>query len=114
MLSSQAKGLCREDFALYNSLMNELRKDSYWALLHNVWTLLRRLILLYVAMFLASHAWFQVLIFTAMSIFSLVYLLETHPFKAKKENNLSFFNEWVTLGISYLFMVINGACYVEP
>ena len=33
--------------------------------------------------------------------------------KQVKENKLILFNEAVTLGISYLFMVINGICYSE-
>ena len=52
--------LNKSDFEMYSPLVEGLRKDSILALLYNVWTVARRLILLYVAMFLAHQSWAQV------------------------------------------------------
>ena len=54
---AKAQNIKKEHFNLYTSLISELRKDSTLALLYNVWTIIRRIVLLYVAMFLASQAW---------------------------------------------------------
>ena len=48
-----------------------------------------------------------------MTLISMAYQLQSKPMKQVKENKLILFNEAVTLGISYLFMVINGICYSE-
>ena len=100
----------KEQFALFKPLVAGLRKDSVLSLLYNVWTYVRRLILLYVAMFMADLPNFQVAIFTGMSIFSMIYLLQSVPHKSSEEFKLALVNESFTLMIGYLFMAINGVC----
>ena len=49
--------LTKKDFKLYKSLTRDLHKDSRISLAINFFTMARRLILLYVAMFLEHLAW---------------------------------------------------------
>lgn len=70
--------------------------------------MVRRLILLYIAMFMEEHSWLQVSVFTLLSLASLVYLGYTRPFKTRQQNRLNIFNEWCSLVIAYHVMVLNG------
>ena len=85
-----------------------MRKTSLLSLLSNFFTMVRRLILLYIAMFLEEHSWLQVSVFTLLSLASLVYLGYTRPFKTRQQNRLNIFNEWCSLVIAYHVMVLNG------
>ena len=76
----------------------------------NFFVMVRRLVLLYVAMFLAQNNWYQVILFMLMSLVSLAYIGYNHSFKAKQENYLFSFNEAITLVLAYLIMVLNGLC----
>lgn len=62
-------------------------------------------------MFLAEHAWIQVIVFTCLSLLQLLYLVDTLPYKERYRNRLDIINEVFILTISYLVMVINGVCY---
>ena len=56
-LEAKVGTLTKKDFKLYKSLMSGLRKDSSLSLAINFFTMARRLVLLYVAMFVAQYAW---------------------------------------------------------
>ena len=71
--------------------------------------IIRRLILLYVAMFMQWNSLFQVLIFMMLSLLSSLYLVHARPYKKKINNFLQVFNEIMTLVVSYLLMNVNGA-----
>ena len=70
--------------------------------------LVRRLILLYTAFFLADHAWLQLILFMAMSLLDLMNMVHSMPMKQVSANWLNIFNECITLLVSYFVMVING------
>ena len=72
--------------------------------------IVRRLILLYSAMYMQDQVWFQVVMFASLSLMYLAYLVFTRPFKDGGENTMQIFNEYMTLTISYLVMVLNGLC----
>ena len=76
----------------------------------NFFMMFRRLVLLYVAMFLESYAWLQIIVFTSFSLSSNFYLAYTMPYKERLTNRISLFNELDTLLISYLVMVLVGLC----
>ena len=77
-------------------------------MINNFMILVRRLMLLYSAMYMQEHAWFQVVLFAFLSLLYLAYLTFTWPFKNMQENLMLIFNVYFTLTISYLVMVING------
>ena len=98
--------LTKEDFKIYKSLTNGLRKESSLSLAINFFTMTRRLILLYVAMFLDQHTWLQITAFMSLSFLSTLYLGYTWPYKERVQNNLSMFNETAILIIAYFIMVL--------
>ena len=91
--------------------MGGLKKDSKLALMDTFIIIMRRIVLLYVAMFVLEHPWLQASIFTSLSFLYLVYLLLVEPFEEVAELRLRVFNEYISLVISYLIMILNGHCY---
>lgn len=83
------------------------------SILNDFTVLIRRLILLYIAMFMADASWLQVGIFMILSCASLMYLGYTQPFKSRKQNLMSIFNEITALSVAYLVMVLNGMSHDE-
>ena len=100
--------LTKEDFKIYKSLTNGLRKESSLSLAINFFTMARRLILLYVAMLLDHYPWLQITVFMSLSLLSTLYLGYTWPYKNRVQNHLSMFNETAILIIAYLVMVLVG------
>ena len=100
----------KSHFRLYLPLYSGIRKHSIMALWLDFVVMLRRITLLYMYMFMGMASWLQVIIYTMLSFVELCYLLETKPLKDLKQLFLNFFNEIITLTISYLVMVINGLC----
>ena len=100
--------LRKEDFRIYKSLTNGLRKESSLSLAINFFTMVRRLVNLYMAMFLGQYAWLQITVFMAISLLSTLYLGYTWPYKKRVQNHLSMFNETAILIIAYLIMVLVG------
>ena len=70
--------------------------------------MVRRLVNLYMAMFLGQYAWLQITVFMAISLLSTLYLGYTWPYKKRVQNHLSMFNETAILIIAYLIMVLVG------
>ena len=92
-LKEKTCGLTKKDFKLYKMLYKGIRKESRLSLVINFALIVRRLIMLYVAMFLAQYAWLQIMLFVSLSLISQLHLVHTWPFKEKTENWLSIFNE---------------------
>ena len=82
-LQAKVGSLTKKDFKIYKSLMSGLRKDSILSLAINFFTIVRRLILLYVAMFLGHYAWLQIMVFVALSMVSSFNLAYTWPYKKR-------------------------------
>ena len=78
--------------------------------MNNFLVILRRLALLYIAMFLENQSWFQVILFTFFSVAFIIYLCYARPMNSRFKNNLSLFNEGITCIVAYLIMVLNGLC----
>ena len=53
MRSKKVEGIEKKDFRLYKPFIANLRKKSYLSLMYYFFNISRRLILLYIAMFLA-------------------------------------------------------------
>ena len=107
-LEKKVGNLNKKDFKIYKPLHSGLRKSSSLYMINNFMILVRRLMLLYSAMYMQEHAWFQVVLFAFLSLLYLAYLTFTWPFKNMQENLMLIFNVYFTLTISYLVMVING------
>ena len=72
--------------------------------------MIRRLVLLYMAMFVAQYSWLQVMTFSLLSLLYIAYLGYTHPNKSRKENMLGLFNEQITCIVAYEVIVLTGLC----
>ena len=103
-------GVEKSDFKKYKPLYEGLRKNSRFSLMINFFVILRRLLLLYIAMFLAQYSWAQVIMFMTMSLVSLAYVGYEHPYKSRRENRVLMFNEAIILAVAYMIMVLNGLC----
>jgi len=62
---------------------------------------MRRLLLLYVAMYLQEFGYLQMMLFTVSSLLGLVYLAVAKPFVGKSDNRINIFNEFIVLMASY-------------
>ena len=72
--------------------------------------MIRRLILLYVAMFFNNQVWLQVSCFMVLSLASLLYLTGAMPYKKPSLQFIQIFNRAGTLFVAYFIMVVNGVC----
>lgn len=79
-MENKAKGVKKSHFKLLKPLYEGLRKGTHMSLMVNFFEMIRRLILLYVAMFLIDKAWIQVIIFMTLSLMSLLYSSHSCPY----------------------------------
>lgn len=96
----------------YEPLIADVRKDSKLALSNHFFITIRRLTLLYMAMFILEWTWLTVLVFMIQNLLSLVYLIEVMPFEMKTRNNMNILNESVGLVVSYFVASINDTRYL--
>ena len=97
-------------FLRYKPFFKGVRKSSRMSLMIKFFFMARRLANLYVYMFMSEHPGLQVIIFMALSLISLMYLVSFKPYKKRVNNYLFILNEIITLFVAYHVMVINGMC----
>lgn len=95
---------------IYKPLHEGLRKSSTLCLMFNLFLIIRRISLLYAAMFLSDLPWLQMMLFMSLSSLSLFYMQHEFPKYHRNENILDIFNEAINLVISYNIMAFNGLC----
>ena len=101
----------KEAYEKYEVLVSDFRKDSILAMLSNFLILVRRLSLLYMAMFILDKSWLNILFFMAQTLFFLVFVILVRPYKEDFNNNLNIFNESCSLIICYFILQMNGNSY---
>ena len=99
--TKKASTINEAQFEKFAPLTENLRTDSLLAVYNNVLITVRRVLMLYLAMFILGHQWLQVLSFMVMNVVSMCFLLHAKPFDSKLMNNLSLFNEGMALVTSY-------------
>lgn len=67
------------DFSVYRSLTRGLRAESKLALMNGPVLFSRRIVLIYVAMFMHERPFAQMLIFQGLSLFSLLFVGYAQP-----------------------------------
>ena len=97
-----------DQFNKYQPLIDEVRSDSRIALSNNFFINIRRLTMLYMAMFVLGMGWLQVLAFMGLNFLSLCYLVTVSPYTDKSVNMLNTMNEAFSLLVSYFILSING------
>ena len=78
-LKRKAKGYNKERFLKYKPLYEGMRKNSKMALMSFFFLMVRRVTLLYAAMFINELPWLQIFLFITLSIWSLSYIGYTWP-----------------------------------
>ena len=73
----------------------------------NMIIIIRRLTLLYVAMFVIGRPWISVLSFMLQNVISLSFLLSIKPYATKSDNYLNSFNGLISLLVSYLIVQLS-------
>ena len=101
-----AAGAKKENFQWFKPLHDGLRKNSRMSLLIYMFEMIRRLILLFVALFMAKTPVFQIMAFMLFSCANLFYLGITRPFKLARDNKIRMMNEAFTFVVSEMMMVI--------
>ena len=91
--------------------MQDLRKDSRFAMFSSLFINIRRVTLLYMAMFILNRGWLQVLVFMSQNLFSTIFLLLVMPYEETFNNYLNIFNECISLLISYYITQNNDLRY---
>ena len=89
-------------------LVADFRRDSIPALLGNFLILIRRLSLLYMAMFILDQAWLNVMFFMLQSLFFLIFVIIFRPYEEEFNNRLNMVNEAFSLFICYFILSLNG------
>ena len=72
---------------------------------------IRRVTLLYMAMFILDKGWLQVLVFMSQNLLSTVFVLQVMPYEEPSNNLLNVFNECISLLISYYIAQNNDSKY---
>lgn len=112
-LIRKSKSIKLDSFLIYEPLVADLRKDSHAALFNNFIIMIRRLTLLFLAMFIVGHPFVQVLIFMLMNLFSLGFIITVMPYAVASNNYQNLLNEVISLLVSYFVVQINDQRY-EP
>ena len=97
-----------DQFEKYQPLIDEVRTDSRIALSNNFFINIRRLTMLYMAMFVIGMSWLQVIVFMLLNFLSLCYLVTVRPYTDRSVNMLNTMNEAFSLLVSYFVLAING------
>ena len=100
-LIRKASTINEDQFNVFEPLVDELRKDSRLAMFGHLIITVRRLTLLYMAMFVLGQQWLQILSFMLLNVVSLCYLLLSMPYENQATNYMNIINEVISLMITY-------------
>ena len=106
-LIKKSESIKADQFVVFEPLVSDLRKDSRVAMFSSFFILIRRLTLLYMAMFVHEMQWLQVMTFMAQNLISVCFLIIVMPYEDKKNNYLNIFNEVLSVLVSYFIIVVN-------
>ena len=90
---------------LFNGLKS---KNGFLPLLFNFLLVLRRIVLVVIAIQINKQAWLQVILFIIISEYICAYLWSVQPFESKSQNSLEITNELFILIIGYSAAVSVG------
>ena len=88
-------------------MIEGLKRTSRGALLYEFLLVTRRILLLYMAMFVREMAWLHIQLFMATNLIFLIYLGALRPFISKLNNHWHIFNEVTCLLVAYFVVCVN-------
>ena len=92
----------------FEPIVAGLKHHKQFGIFFTVGLVWRRIIMLFVAMFMDNYPIFQVLIFVGSSVFMLCFIGYQRPFISPKENRLELYNEFSILTVGILTMAHLG------
>jgi len=96
------------EFEAYEPLLSGLKLTEMFAVWMTVTMIYRRIIMVFVAMFLANYAWIQVISFVLCSLFIACIVCYVKPYINPTDTRLEIFNEFMVLSEGYFSMVYVG------
>lgn len=100
----EASHIDASSFESYEPLLSDLSLDKRSALLGSTLINIRRLTMLYMAMFVHERQWLQIQVFIQLNFLSFVYVLVVRPFDRAYLNFLNILNESIVLVVSYCIL----------
>lgn len=97
-----------QEWKLYEPILAGLKVYNRIGIFFTVCLIWRRIFMLFVAMFLADHAWLQVLIFLFSSLFMCCFIAQVWPFIKVGANRVELFNEVMIMTVGILAMANVG------
>ena len=99
-LIAKAESIDKSQFIKYQGMFQGLKQTSRFALLYEFLLVARRLLLLYMAMFVREMAWLHVQLFMLMNVLFLAYLGFFKPFLSKLTNYWHVGRSWVRISLN--------------
>ena len=96
------------DWEIYEPILAGLKVHNRIGIFFTVCLIWRRIILLFVAMFLDDYAWIQVIVFVYCSLFMCCFVAYSWPFIKATANDVELFNELMIMIVGVLAMVYVG------
>ena len=97
-----------QDWIKFEPILAGLKVHNRIGIFFTVCLIWRRIIMLFVAMFLDDHAWAQVLIFLLSSLFMLCFIGYFYPFIKQSANKMELFNELMIMACGALAIAYVG------
>ena len=98
-------------FAKYEGMIEGLKRSSRFALLYEFLLVTRRIVLLYMAMFVREKAWLHIMVFMATNLLFLIYLGALRPFIVPLSNQWQILNEITCILIAYFVACVNDPAF---
>ena len=108
---TSAKAIDKSQFKKYKGMYQDIKQTSRFALLYEFLLVARRILLLYMAMFVREMAWLHILLFMTTNVIFLAYLGYFRPFISQMNNYWHIFNEITCLFVAYFVACVNNPSY---
>ena len=92
-------------------MIEGLKRTSRFALLYEFLLVTRRIVLLYMAMFVREKAWLHIMVFMATNLLFLIYLGALKPFIIPLSNKWQILNEITCILIAYFVACVNNPAF---
>ena len=107
----RASRMNKNDFDKYAPFLENLNLEKQSAYFGDTLIIVRRLTMLYMAMFVLNRQWIQLQLFIALNLFSVTYVVSVRPFDSTLLHFLNLFNEVISLLASYMILPLQNMEY---
>ena len=107
----RASRMNKNDFDKYAPFLENLNLEKQSAYFSDTLIIVRRLTMLYMAMFVLNRQWIQLQLFIALNFLSVTYVVTVRPFESRLLNFLNLINEMIGLLASYMILPLQNMEY---